>query len=360
MQSLETELVYRKEIVNHVMKAMHDGLFVINHANVIDFVNDSAVKLLGYSEESELVGHHISDIFAVDETFSLSAGHGPEGMNTTYEKTFFRFDGSSFIGSCIERLSKDADFMITKILVVRDITENKKSADVIAEYTRRLENTIKELDQFAYIVSHDLKAPLRAISNLSSWLEEDLGNSLSENNQATLATLRRRVRRMEALINGILEYSKIGREKMSRETVNVAELLAEVTELLAPPSHITINIGPGMPILHEPRVILFQVFSNLISNAVKFNDKQKGIVSVVVEEKPACYEFTIEDNGPGIPEVFHEKIFMIFQTLQARDKFESTGIGLTIVKRILTSRGGKIWLTSQPGKGSKFLFTWPK
>jgi signal transduction histidine kinase len=165
---------------------------------------------------------------------------------------------------------------------------------------------------------------------------------------------------MEALINGILEYSKVGRENVPSQTVDVARLLEDVTELLSPPPHIRVNIAEPMPCIETPRSLLHQVFSNLISNAIKYNDKEAGIVSVGFAEKESCFEFWVEDNGPGISPEYHETIFMIFQTLQARDKYEGTGIGLTIVKRILAAVGGKINVVSDVGKGSKFIFNWPK
>jgi light-regulated signal transduction histidine kinase (bacteriophytochrome) len=247
-----------------------------------------------------------------------------------------------------------------KMVLFRDITAQKKATEKIAEYTVKLEKSNKELDQFAYIVSHDLKAPLRAISNLSLWLQEDLGASLSEDSKNNLTMLRNRVKRMESLINGILDYSKVGRDQMPSARIDVFRLLGEVLELLSPPPHIKVEINREMPVMEAPKIMLLQVFSNLIGNAIKYNDKKEAHIKVYSTEKTNSYEFTIEDNGPGIAPEYHEKIFVIFQTLQSRDKFESTGIGLTIVKRILDERGGKIWVESHEGKGSKFIFDWPK
>jgi signal transduction histidine kinase len=130
--------------------------------------------------------------------------------------------------------------------------------------------------------------------------------------------------------------------------------------MLAPPAAIAFRIIEPIPIVTAPRTMLLQVFANLISNAIKYNDKPEGLIQVYCTIQDQHYEFVVEDNGPGIPAEFHETIFVIFHTLHSRDKFESTGIGLTIVKRILEENGGKIWVESEPGKGSKFKFLWPR
>ncbi len=223
-----------------------------------------------------------------------------------------------------------------------------------------LEQRNQELDQFAYVTSHDLKAPLRAIANLATWIEEDLGSSLPPENAEQFDLLKNRVHRMEGLINGLLEYSRIGRIQQSYERIDVKELLDDILDSLSPPSAFTVEIEPDMPILHSRKLLLTQVFSNLISNAIKHHDRADGLVQISVRERGECYEFCIADDGPGIDPTYHQKIFTIFQTLQSRDDLESTGIGLSIVQKVVRAEGGEIMLTSQVGEGSKFRFTWPK
>jgi signal transduction histidine kinase len=249
--------------------------------------------------------------------------------------------------------------LTTKLIVLREVT-GKNIEERLESANKALEKNNRELNQFAYIVSHDLKAPLRAISNLSVWLQEDLGPTLSVENKKNLDMLGGRVARLEALINGILEYSKLGREKIKTERVELFEVIEEAIELVGCPSHINISVNEHMPVLEAPRILLIQVFSNLLSNAIKYNDKKEGVIRIYASETLNEYEITVEDNGPGIPAEFCEKIFVIFQTLQSRDKFESTGIGLAIVKRIVEEHGGKIWVESEIEKSSKFIFTWPK
>ena len=229
---------------------------------------------------------------------------------------------------------------------------------ILLQTTRELEKRNKELDQFAYVTSHDLKAPLRAIANLSEWIEEDLQEALTPDTQKQMNLLRGRVYRMEDLINGLLQYSRVGRIKTQPQKVVVAQLLEEVIDLVSPPEEFTIEIVGEMPTLFTEKIPLQQVFSNLISNAVKHHNRLDGKVTISVREQDKFYEFAVADDGKGIAEQYHQKIFVIFQTLEARDKRENTGIGLAIVKRIVEEVGGTITLESQVGKGTTFRFTW--
>ena len=236
---------------------------------------------------------------------------------------------------------------------------NRMSATIDETFTE-LDRKNKELDQFAYVVSHDLKAPLRGIEVASRWVEEDMGGQLPTNVQEYLMMMRVRVHRMENLINGILALARIGRTGQVEETVDVNELLVEVVDMLTPGNRFTVDVQENLPVLYTIRIQLQQVFSNLISNAIKYHDKETGLITVRHHETDTHHVFSVSDDGPGIDPEYHDRVFVIFQTLQERDAVESTGVGLTIVKKIVEWQGGSIWLTSQPGQGATFTFTWPK
>jgi len=263
---------------------------------------------------------------------------------------------AGYIGSCIDISDRKASEEALKARA----EELTYLTAVLTQTNFALEKRNQELDQFAYVASHDLKAPLRAIANLSEWIEEDLADQMDEDTRHQMDLLRGRVHRMEALINGLLQYSRVGRLDTKKSTVSVATLLAEVIDSLAPPETFTIEVEPNIPILVTERLPLEQVFTNLISNAIKHHPRQDGKVRISVQDQKSFYEFAVTDDGAGIAPQYHEKVFGIFQTLEARDKTENTGIGLAIVKKIIEGQGGTIRLESHEGQGAKFCFTWAK
>lgn len=225
---------------------------------------------------------------------------------------------------------------------------------------QELERTNQELQQFAYIISHDLKAPLRGISSLVQWIGEDYADAFDEDGQEQLHLLKDRVQRMDQLIDGVLHYSRIGRIHEQIQTVNLHKLATEVIDLLAPPDHITIQISARLPVVACQKVRMHQLFQNLLSNAIKFMDKPQGRIVLACRADRHRYHVTVEDNGPGIEEKNFTKIFQIFQTLHGGDTSESTGIGLTLVKKIVELHGGTIHVASRLGEGTTFTFTLPK
>lgn len=248
-----------------------------------------------------------------------------------------------------------------------DVTERRENEETLRRslaslqrLTRTLERNNKELDQFAYVASHDLKAPLRGIANLSQWIEEELGDAVNDQAREYLSLLRGRIHRMEGLIDGILSYSRAGRAKHGAEDVDVAALLKEIIELVAPPEGAEVTVDGPMPVLHTERLPLQQVFQNLITNGLKYAGGSSAKVTIRSTDAGAAYEFTVADNGPGIAPEFHEKIWGIFQTLNPRDKVEGTGIGLALVRKIVENKGGRAWVESRPGAGATFHFLWPK
>jgi len=248
----------------------------------------------------------------------------------------------------------------------RDINERKwlEAERIAAEREREhnqaaLEHRHQELDSFVWSISHDLKAPLRAIGNLAKWIEEDLEGSLTVSTQGQMTLLRGRVERMSALIDGLLDYARTGRTDGSNESVEVERLLAEVIDSLSPPPTFCIEIA-SMPIVFTNRLLLSQVFANLIGNGIEHHPKPDGSIHVAVREQEDRYEFSVADNGVGIAPEQHERIFGMFQAVNPQNRADSTGIGLAIVKKIVQAQGGTIWLESQLGQGTTFYFTWLK
>jgi signal transduction histidine kinase len=231
---------------------------------------------------------------------------------------------------------------------------------MLAENITLLKRKNQELDQFAHIVSHDLKAPLRGIDNVVTWIEEDHVQELSPKVREYIALIKGRVVRAENLIRGILSYARIGKELMEKENVNIGQLLNEIRETLPLKPGISIIIAPDMPELVTEKLPLQMIFTNLLMNAITYHDKELGQIRITHEEYPEHYQFIVSDNGPGIAKHYHDKIFIIFQTLSARDQPESTGVGLAIVKKILEERNQTINIVSEAGAGATFIFTWPK
>ena len=238
-----------------------------------------------------------------------------------------------------------------------DISDRKRMENFNAQLIHELENANNELRDFAYITSHDLKAPLRAIGSLSQWLYADYKDKFDEDGKVQLDLLVNRVNRMQNLIEGILEYSRVGRTREEKETIDLNLLIREIIDSLSPPLHISIVIDTPLPTVYFDKTRIRQVFSNLIGNAIKFMDKPHGEIHIGGIQEGNYWKFFVKDNGPGIDEKYYNQVFQIFQMLHARDDVESTGIGLTIVKKIIELYGGKIWIESELGKGSTFYFT---
>jgi signal transduction histidine kinase len=230
----------------------------------------------------------------------------------------------------------------------------------VAERTAALARINSELEQFVHIASHDLKAPLRAISHLASWISEDAQGVLPPVAQDHLDRLHARIKRMERFLDDLLAYSRAGRAEYPSEAVDSAALVQDLIEMLAPPPEFTFTIHQPMPSFVTARVPLENTLRNLIANAIKHHHRPDGKVEVSAQDQGEIVAFAVRDDGPGIPPEFHQRIFEMFQTLRTRDQVEGSGVGLSIVKKTIESRGGSIWLDSQVGHGSVFQFTWPK
>ncbi len=307
-----------------------DGAVTAGSAAWREFLEDGA--------SSEAVAEGIRAVLAGETPLFLLEYSAPGPEERWFNLRITRFPG---------------DGPAQAVAIAEEVTARKN-----AEESLRRRNA--ELDQFAYVTSHDLKAPLRGIANLSRWIEEDLDGSITPEVAGQFDLLRGRVSRMEAMIEAILQYSRIDRtETPPLETVDVRALLTEAIDILSPPTQIAISMDDEIPTLHTSRLRLFQVFQNLLSNAIKHHDKPSGTIHVGARVEGEWVEFSVSDDGPGIAPKFQERIWVIFQTLEARDKVESTGVGLALVKKIVEGQGGTVSVESEAGQGATFKFTWP-
>jgi PAS domain S-box-containing protein len=323
-------------------------------------VNQKLCEILGYSSAELLATtfQAITEPADLAEDLALVQQLVNGKINEyTLEKRYIHKRGhrvwANLTVTLIRTIATDGQLGIPQYFVsaIQDITERKQAQ---AELERRNQ----ELDSFVYVVSHDLKAPLRGIANLSEWIEEDLEGSLSVANQQQMNLLRSRVYKMEATIDGLLDYARVGIAVETIEPVCIAELLAEVIDSIAPPPKFTIELPPDLPTLSTRRLPLFQVFANLIGNGIKHHHSEAGKIQISIEDRGDCYEFAIADDGSGIDPEHHDRMFKIFHAVNPQKRSDSTGIGLAIVKKIVEAEGGTIWLESELGKGTTFYFTW--
>ncbi len=244
--------------------------------------------------------------------------------------------------------------------VARDITEQKRIEELMQRQARELARSNADLEQFASVASHDLRAPLRAVANLTEWIEEGMPQQHSEEVRQYLTRLRQTVRGMEKLTSDILEYSRAGRTPDQITKVDISELLRELSSLLSLPKAFTLSWEPGMPVFETAKAPLEQVFRNLVGNAFRHHNRQNGSIMVAVRDLHDFYEFSVTDDGPGIPTESQEDIFAMFFKLRSGAQGDGNGMGLALVKRIVESHGGRVWVESTIGSGSTFHFTWPK
>jgi PAS domain S-box-containing protein len=372
-EQLTQEIDVRKKVEEQLRKTEEnyriqfegalDAIFVADaETGILIDCNPAATRLVG-REKSELIGKHQRIL------------HPPEMIEGEFSNTFRQHpkekQGQTLETKIITKKGEIRDVAIKASLIevggkkllqgiFRDITENKKAEKLRNQLLEQLAGANQELKDFAYVVSHDLKAPLRGIKTLTNWITTDYADKLDDNGKEQINLLASRVDRMHNLIDGILQYSRVGRTEEEKVTVNLNELVTEAIDMIAPPENITITIENELPtIVFEPTRIM-QVFQNLLSNAVKYMDKPKGLIKVGCVEEDSFWKFNITDNGPGIEEKHFERIFQMFQTLAPRDEFESTGVGLTVTKKIVELYKGKIWVESKVGEGSTFFFTLPK
>ena len=344
-----------------------DNLFVLE--NILEGPELDLVKATSGNDALELVLEHEFALILLDVQMPGMNGYETAVLLRGFDKTCHipiifitainkeeKYIFKGYQSGAVDYLFKPVhpEILKSKVEVFLNLYRQQK---MLEQQALELKNVNNELNDFASIISHDLKAPLRAIRSLANWIAEDYADKLDDEGKEQIKMLIGRVTRMNELIDGVLQYSRVGRIREKVEAVDVNRVLSEVIDLIVPPEHITIDIENKMPTIYFEKTRITQVFQNLIGNAVKYMDKTKGIIKVGCVGENGNWKFHISDNGPGIDDKHFTKIFQIFQTLNPRDEIDSTGVGLTIVKKILEMYGQKIWLESTPGSGSTFYFT---
>jgi len=249
---------------------------------------------------------------------------------------------------------------IEVIAAITDISLRSDQRRAISHYTAELELVNKELDHYAYIASHDLKAPLKGIGQLASWIEEDLADRLDDRTQQYLHLMKNRIARLEKLLDDLLTYSRAGWTHGTFSEISSQQLVDDCFALTNAPKGFTLRSQLGLASLTTLHIPLELIVRNLLHNAVKHHDKNTGLITVTAEEHSDSYRFTVTDDGPGIPPQHHAKVFEIFQTLRPRDEVEGSGIGLALVKKAVERYKGSIHIESSGLRGTTFVVTWPK
>ncbi|MFK7949742.1 MAG: PAS domain S-box protein [Saprospiraceae bacterium] len=351
----ESEYKYRRVVQN-----LSEGVIMTDLEDRVTFVNQQMCDLTGYTE-SEIIGQKAYELLLPKEEWQSSERRLEEredGVSENYIKLHLRKDGSTWWGSInASPLVDENETVIGTLAAVMNITAQFEVEQEREALVQELAEKNKDLDDFAYIVSHDLKAPLRAIKTLSEWIYEDYAEILGDDGQHQMKLLQNRVTRMHQFIESLLEFSRLGHTSIPKETFDLNESILQIIDSFQPLEDFEIKITTNLPTIVGEKVRIEQVFQNLISNGMKYNDKPKGLIEISHQETKDYYTFKVADNGKGIDKKYFEKIFQIFQTLEARDSYESTGIGLTIVKKIVESHDGKVTLESEVGKGTIFIFT---
>jgi two-component system sensor kinase FixL len=362
-KQVEEALRQSEERLKKLFEYAPDATFLSDiKGNLVDG-NKAAEELLGYTKE-ELLGKNLA------ETELLSAEQLPKAMTNLAKSaasqpagpenfTLKRKDGN-YVTVEIRTFPVSIGDQILALGIARDITQRKQTEFKQDELIKKVDNMNRELKEFASIVSHDLKAPLRGIKTLANWMLADCEDKLGDQANEQMNLLLDRVERMYNLIEGVLQYSRLSRSEGKQIQVNLNNFVPEIINMVVPPENIAVTIENELPVIECEEIHVMQVFQNLLSNAIKYMDKPQGRIKVGCVEEGEFWKFSVADNGPGIEEKHFERIFKMFQALPTSPKFEGTGVGLTVAKKIVELYDGKIWVESKVSEGSTFFFTLPK
>lgn len=356
-RSIEVE----KQKYSNIIANMNLGLLEVSNDDEILMANHSFLKMSGYTEK-ELIGRIAKEIFLSEESFEKVESENSNrliGKSNSYELLVKTKEGAerSWLISGAPNYNLKGE-VIGSIGIHLDITDFRNLEKQKELLLIKLEKSNRELEEYAHIVSHDLKSPLRSINALVNWLKEDNQGKFDKASLDNISLLENTLEKMEQLISDVLTYSSITSESFENQTTDLNAIVEDLRHVLFFPKHIQMKVLNPLPIVRGDAIRLQQLFQNLIGNAIQYIDKDKGCIEIAVQEKPSHYQFSIKDNGVGIEKQHFEKIFKIFQSLNPHK--ESSGIGLSIVKKIVNQYQGEVWVTSEPGVGSTFFFTLKK
>jgi signal transduction histidine kinase len=321
------------------------------------FLASGIVALMLSSGLQRLISRPILDLTGTARAVSQSRDYSLRATRRTDDELGELVDAFNGMLDQIQR--RDSELQRAKDVLEERVQERTRE---LQQRNEELDQSNRELDDFAYIASHDLKEPLRGIHNFSSFLLEDYGGKLDDEGRSKLETLMRLTRRMETLIDSLLQYSRLGRVDLAIDRVDLNEIVAEILDSLAislREEKVDVRVPRPLPVVRADRVRVGEIFYNLIVNAMKYNDKAEKWIEVGWRESPGGPAvFYVRDNGIGIPEKHQDAVFRIFKRLHGRDKYGGgTGAGLTIVKKIVERHHGRIWVESSAGEGTAFYFT---
>jgi PAS domain S-box-containing protein len=347
----------QKRKYSNIIANMNLGLIEVGNNEEILMINQSFSEMSGYTE-AELLGKIGSQVFLNEDSSVMDKEKLKRlrGQSNSYESKVKNKQGQERFWLISAAPNYNISGKVTGSIGIHlDITEFKILEQQKELILKELESRNQELNEYAHIVSHDLKSPLRSIDALLSWIKVDNLDKLDKNTIQNIGLIEITLEKMEALISDILEYSSAGTTLKNQEKVDLGLVVKDVKKTLFIPKNISVVTLNKLPILNGDAIKFQQLFQNLISNAIKFCDKEKGFVEIEVFEEKSYYKFSVKDNGIGIEKKYHDKIFKIFQFLNQRE--DSTGVGLSIVKKIVDLYEGNIWLESTLGVGTTFYFT---
>ncbi len=357
LEAVISDLQAQKEKYSSIIANMNLGLVEVDNEDLVQLVNKSFCTLSGYTEK-ELYGNKLGQLLHVSDPkiILVHQKNRLKGISDTYEVNVQVKGGQKkhWLISGAPRYNEKGQ-VIGSIGIHLDITEQYELSEQKEQLLKDLESSNEGLQEYAHIVSHDLKSPLRSISALASWLEEDFGDKLGPAGLSQLNLMQDKIASMDQLITGILRYSSIGSEKARFEICPTLELIQQLKATIYWPEQIALRFNGTMPSIKADKTQLQQLFQNLLSNAISHMDKPKGQIEIGYNDLGDLHEFSVKDNGIGIPKAYKEKIFEIFETLESEKG--SSGIGLSIVKKIVQLHGGTIWVKSEYGAGATFYFT---